>query len=109
MDLGWPEVLLILAIVLIVFGVGKLPQIGSSMGKAIKEFRAATRGDDEPKDKPVTEATAVVTDAPQLSSPVAVAAVGNNGDHPSEKELMATKAKLAAAEARLKQLEEGAR
>ncbi len=108
MDLGWPEVLLIIAIVLIVFGVGKLPQIGSSMGKAIKEFRAATRGDDETKEKPVTEATAVVTDAPQLNAPVA-AMVSNNGNHPDEKELMATKAKLAAAEARLKQLEEGAR
>ena len=109
MDLGWPEVLLILAIVLIVFGVGKLPQIGSSMGKAIREFRAATRGDDETKDKPATDATAVVTDAPQLSGPVAAATVGNNGDQPAERELMATKAKLAAAEERLKQLEEGAR
>lgn len=109
MDLGWPEVLLILAIVLIVFGVGKLPQIGSSMGKAIKEFRNATRGDDDQKDKPVNEAMAVMTDAPQLSAPVVVTSVSNNGDHASEKELMATRAKLAAAEAKLKQLEEGAK
>lgn len=109
MDLGWPEVLLILAIVLIVFGVGKLPQIGSSMGKAIKEFRNATRGDDDQKDKPATEAMAAVTDAPQLNAPVVVTSVSNNGDHAAEKELMATKARLAAAEARLKQLEEGAR
>ena len=34
MDLGWPEVLLILAVVMIVFGIGKLPQVASQMGKA---------------------------------------------------------------------------
>jgi sec-independent protein translocase protein TatA len=47
MDLGWPEILLILVVVLIVFGAGKLPQIGSAMGKGIREFRKAQRGDDE--------------------------------------------------------------
>ncbi len=47
MDLGWPEVLLILAIVLIVFGAGKLPQVGSALGKGIREFRRAQRGDDD--------------------------------------------------------------
>ncbi len=106
MDLGWPEILLILAIVLIVFGVGKLPQIGSSMGKAIREFKAATRGDDEPKTKPVTEATAIVTDAPRLSVPVAA---GDGGNMAAENELTATKARLAATEARLKELEQSSR
>ncbi len=52
MDLGWPEVLLILAIVLVVFGAGKLPQVGSALGKGIREFRKAQRGDDD--DTPVT-------------------------------------------------------
>lgn len=47
MDLGWPEILLILAIVLIVFGAGKLPQIGGAIGKGIREFKKAQRGDDE--------------------------------------------------------------
>lgn len=35
MDLGWPEILLILVIVLIVFGAGKLPQIGGAIGKGL--------------------------------------------------------------------------
>jgi len=35
------EIGLILLIVLIIFGVGKLPQIGSSIGKGIREFRKA--------------------------------------------------------------------
>lgn len=47
MKLGWPEILLILAIVLIVFGAGKLPQVGGAIGKGIRAFRKAQAGDDE--------------------------------------------------------------
>jgi len=36
---GWMELLLILFIVLIVFGAGKLPQLGEGVGKAIKGFK----------------------------------------------------------------------
>jgi len=46
-DIGWPEALIILAIVLIVFGAGKLPQIGGALGKSIREFRRAKDGLDE--------------------------------------------------------------
>ena len=45
--MGPLEIGLILVIVLIVFGVGKLPQVGGAIGKSIKEFRKAQRGDDE--------------------------------------------------------------
>ncbi len=38
--LGPMELILILAIALVIFGPSKLPAIGSSMGKAIKEFRS---------------------------------------------------------------------
>lgn len=37
--LGFQELLIILIIILIVFGVGKLPQIGEGLGKAIRGFR----------------------------------------------------------------------
>jgi len=40
--LGTTELILILVIVVIIFGVGKLPDIGSGMGKAIKNFKKAT-------------------------------------------------------------------
>jgi len=40
--LGTTELVVILAIILILFGVGKLPEIGSGMGKAIKNFKQAT-------------------------------------------------------------------
>ncbi len=58
MRLGWPEILLVLAIILIVFGVGKLPQVGSSIGKGIREFRKASRGEIEEDAKKTDVSTA---------------------------------------------------
>ena len=43
---GWMEIALILVIILIVFGVGKLPQVGGALGKGIREFRKAKSGED---------------------------------------------------------------
>ncbi|HLE08431.1 MAG TPA: twin-arginine translocase TatA/TatE family subunit [Thermodesulfobacteriota bacterium] len=40
--IGSTELILILVIVLILFGVGKLPEIGSGLGKAIRNFKKAT-------------------------------------------------------------------
>lgn len=37
--IGMPELIVILVIILIIFGVGKLPDIGSGLGKAIKSFK----------------------------------------------------------------------
>jgi sec-independent protein translocase protein TatA len=45
--LGPLEIGLILLIILIVFGAGKLPQVGGAMGKAIREFKKASQGEDE--------------------------------------------------------------
>lgn len=48
---GWPEVILILVVLLVIFGAGKLPQIGSAIGSGIRELRDAADGsrrDDEP-------------------------------------------------------------
>ncbi len=58
---GWMELMLILIIVLIIFGAGKLPQLGEGLGKAIKGFK-----------KSVHEADAIdVTpgDQPQAAPP----------------------------------------
>ncbi|MBI2873423.1 MAG: twin-arginine translocase TatA/TatE family subunit [Chloroflexi bacterium] len=52
--IGPMELVIILVILLVIFGVGKLPQVGGAMGKAIREFRkgqseveAATRSEEE--------------------------------------------------------------
>lgn len=44
---GIPELLLILLIVLLVFGAGKLPQIGDALGRSIKNFKRASSGKNE--------------------------------------------------------------
>jgi sec-independent protein translocase protein TatA len=41
--LGMSELLLILVIILIIFGAGKLPEIGGGIGKAIRNFKEATK------------------------------------------------------------------
>ena len=48
-SIGMPELIIILVIALIFFGPGKLPELGSSIGKAIKGFKKAMA---EPDDKP---------------------------------------------------------
>jgi sec-independent protein translocase protein TatA len=44
---GMGEMIIILVIVLLVFGAGKLPAIGDALGRSIKNFRRATGGQDE--------------------------------------------------------------
>ena len=56
---GWPEAVIILVIVLIIFGAGKLPQIGGAIGKSIREFRKAKKGlDEDEKEKVESKASA---------------------------------------------------
>jgi len=50
--LGPWEIGLILVIILIVFGVGKLPQIGGAIGKGLRAFRKAQSGEEEEEEKP---------------------------------------------------------
>jgi len=45
--IGMPELLVILVIILIIFGAGKLPEIGSALGRGIKNFKKATREPNE--------------------------------------------------------------
>jgi sec-independent protein translocase protein TatA len=47
--LGMPELIVILVIIVIIFGAGKLPEIGSGIGKGIKNFKNATKPEDAQK------------------------------------------------------------
>ena len=46
---GPMELIIVLVVVLIIFGVGRLPEIGGAMGKAIKEFRSTQKDDGSPE------------------------------------------------------------
>jgi sec-independent protein translocase protein TatA len=49
--LGMPELIVILVIIVIIFGAGKLPEIGSGIGKGIKNFKEATKKEENDPDK----------------------------------------------------------
>lgn len=48
MKIGWGELLVILMIVLLLVGARRLPEIGRSLGEAIREFRRALQGKEKP-------------------------------------------------------------
>jgi sec-independent protein translocase protein TatA len=53
-NIGFPGLILILVLALIVFGPNKLPEIGRAFGRSLREFKSATKGladDDEPSSK----------------------------------------------------------
>jgi sec-independent protein translocase protein TatA len=49
--LGAPEILLILVIVLVLFGVGRVSKLGNEMGTAIREFRKGLKDEDNSTDQ----------------------------------------------------------
>jgi len=60
--LGFPELLIILVIILVIFGAGKLPQVGDALGKGLSKFRTAI--DDKPEKSEVIDATISEASAP---------------------------------------------
>ena len=55
-NIGLPEILVVLVIALIIFGPKRLPELGKSLGKGIREFRGSISGDnDDEDDKPELE------------------------------------------------------
>ena len=57
--IGIPELLIVLGIVVVLFGASRLPELGSGVGKAIRNFKAGISGKDEvdvtPKKDEVSE------------------------------------------------------
>lgn len=56
MGIGWPELLLILALVLLVFGVGRIARVGGELGKGVSAFRDGLKeGQEESSEKEKAE------------------------------------------------------
>ncbi|MEI7589737.1 MAG: twin-arginine translocase TatA/TatE family subunit [Deltaproteobacteria bacterium] len=53
--LGMQELIIILIIVLIIFGAGKLPDVGNALGKGIRNFKKASGGDDNSTAKEIPD------------------------------------------------------
>jgi sec-independent protein translocase protein TatA len=73
--LGWPEIIIILVVLLLLFGAKRLPEMGRSLGRGMREFKdAVTTSEPEPKEvtsaptpTPVTQAS--TTEAPAQPQP----------------------------------------
>lgn len=50
-SLGMPELLVLLVIVVLIFGVNKIPQLGKGLGEGIKNFKSALKSGQEEADK----------------------------------------------------------
>jgi sec-independent protein translocase protein TatA len=55
--LGMPEILIILVVVLLLFGGKKIPELMKGLGTGIKEFKDASKGEDEKKENSKKEET----------------------------------------------------
>jgi len=62
MNLGFGELVVILIIVLVIFGGGKLPAIGDALGKSIRNFKKAASALDEEPPPPTPGATPTPSD-----------------------------------------------
>ncbi len=61
--IGPTELIIILVIVMIVFGVGRLPEIGGALGKSIRSFKRSVTGDDEDEKAETVKSTEEKTES----------------------------------------------
>lgn len=65
-SLGWQELVIVLIIVVIIFGAGKLPEIGGAMGKSIKEFKRESEELEAKLPSETTDSTTMRSDSSKV-------------------------------------------
>jgi sec-independent protein translocase protein TatA len=71
MGIGFPELMIILVIIMIIFGAGKLPEIGNAFGKSIKNFKKSMKEADEESAESATDQAAENTAQASATNPEA--------------------------------------
>ena len=69
MGIGFPELMVILIIIMIIFGAGKLPEIGNAFGRSIKNFKTSMKEAEEESGDQVAKAEDGETPSGELSNP----------------------------------------
>ncbi|HET7758779.1 MAG TPA: twin-arginine translocase TatA/TatE family subunit [Gaiellaceae bacterium] len=67
-EIGIAGLLVILIVALLVFGPKRLPEIGRSLGKGMREFKDSITGDDKPQPQPELQQSRTTDEAPPPSS-----------------------------------------
>lgn len=107
-NIGAPELIIILVIALLILGPGKLPEVGASIGKSLREFRKASSDVQEatkldvsvaPIPPATVDAAAPVAAAGAATAATAAAVEVAPAPAPDADAIAAAKATLAAAEA----------
>jgi sec-independent protein translocase protein TatA len=75
---GVPELLIIAFIIILIFGVGRLPEVGGALGKGIREFRRASTEDTDKSSEPSLDAGA--SSAPTSSNMSGAASAASAGE-----------------------------
>jgi sec-independent protein translocase protein TatA len=67
MGIGFPELMIILVIIMIIFGAGKLPEIGSAFGNSIRNFKKSMKEAEEGSDEASPEAIEGTDEAKEVT------------------------------------------
>lgn len=65
--IGWGELVIVLVIIMIIFGVGRLPEIGGALGRGMREFRKAQKETEEFTKKEIIEPIEKAGEEPKKS------------------------------------------
>ena len=82
--LSWPEILIILVVLMLLFGAKRLPEMGRSLGRGMREFKDAVTGNEEPQKAP-DQLNASGTPTPAPPTPTAPAPADTTAQPKSER------------------------
>lgn len=54
-EIGWPQLLIVLVIVLVIFGAKRLPEVARGLGTGVREFKDSITGKNEPDEPTITQ------------------------------------------------------
>ena len=94
LGLHLPELIIVLAVALLIFGPKKLPEMGSAIGKSIKEFRKGMSELGGPKDEPAEETKLPATTTNEMNATTVETDAAGTTTTTVNKEVSSTEAKV---------------